>query len=356
MCSVIHWARLMVSETEVQDPTGASPDDAPNRIRAAALHGPLAHLRADERTEFSLIASEVSPDFLSANGEALVDVDTYLDSFGRISYATYDPLFSIRAGLDQDLSDMGLIGWALLSSENLRDGLELVAAGLRHMQSAGRFSFGIRNRRLRFEYENGFGQGAEADLDTQLSIGYLVNLVRQTQGHENANLIVRFPGCTPAHKNLFPEAQVVTDAPIGIVEFDADLLWHPLKHSNTALHATLSRAILADFGDVPELCDIVRELQIAAIYEAQGPVSLDVMSKLLGLSERRLQHELQLCGCSFADIRNQVRFRAAKGFLKSGISVAETAARLGYAHQQTFSNAFQRWEGVAPTVYASRGG
>lgn len=98
--------------------------------------------------------------------------------------------------------------------------------------------------------------------------------------------------------------------------------------------ALVRSKLFRDSGLFPTLPDVAGEL--------------DVHPRTL---RRRLAEE----GTSFRALLNEARSALAVDLLRNvGLTVEEVSTRLGYTEVSTFSHAFKRWYGVAPSAY-SRG-
>jgi AraC-like DNA-binding protein len=95
--------------------------------------------------------------------------------------------------------------------------------------------------------------------------------------------------------------------------------------------ALVRTKLFRDSGGFPTLPDIAADLDI-------HPRTL----------RRRLAEE----GTSFRDLLNEARSTVAVDLLRNvGLTVEEVSKRLGYSDVSTFSHAFKRWYGVAPSAY-----
>jgi AraC-like DNA-binding protein len=69
----------------------------------------------------------------------------------------------------------------------------------------------------------------------------------------------------------------------------------------------------------------------------------------LGLHRRTLHRRLRAEGCSFQEIRDEVRRDVALYYVQeTDAPLAEIAQKLGYAEHSVFSRSFQRWFGASP--------
>lgn len=79
------------------------------------------------------------------------------------------------------------------------------------------------------------------------------------------------------------------------------------------------------------------------------------IAALLNTSERTLKRRLQNEGASFRDISNAVRKARAQALVAEGrLPMKEIAQTLGFSDLSSFSQAYKRWTGSAPSVARSR--
>jgi len=82
---------------------------------------------------------------------------------------------------------------------------------------------------------------------------------------------------------------------------------------------------------------------------ASGPVRIDEVARLLGCSRQTLYRRLKAEGVTFAGLLDDLRRRLALRFVREqGLSVKETAYRLGFSDPAAFSRAYKRWTGSCP--------
>ena len=90
------------------------------------------------------------------------------------------------------------------------------------------------------------------------------------------------------------------------------------------------------------------ERQIEPLLETGARI--DEVARALGLSRQTLYRRLKAEGATFEELLDRVRRRLALRLLREqGLSVKETAYRLGFSDPAAFSRAFKRWTGTSPT-------
>lgn len=82
-----------------------------------------------------------------------------------------------------------------------------------------------------------------------------------------------------------------------------------------------------------------------------GEASVGVIAHRLSVSRHTLLRRLKAEGVTFDEVLNGLRQRMATQLLEGGASVQQTAHRLGYSDPASFSRAFKRWTGVAPSRF-----
>lgn len=80
-----------------------------------------------------------------------------------------------------------------------------------------------------------------------------------------------------------------------------------------------------------------------------GEVSVEIISRKLGVSRQTLFRKLKAEGVTFERVLDELRHKLALHYLKEKrISVSETAYLVGFSDPGSFSRAFKRWTGSSP--------
>jgi AraC-like DNA-binding protein len=83
--------------------------------------------------------------------------------------------------------------------------------------------------------------------------------------------------------------------------------------------------------------------------------TLPEVAEGLDVHPRTLRRRLAEEGTSFRALLNEARSAIAVDLLRNvELTVEEVSTRLGYTEVSTFSHAFKRWYGVAPSAYSHR--
>lgn len=271
-----------------------------------------------------------------------------------------EPEPGLQVGLSYRLSDYGILGYGLLSSAT---GAAALALARRFLPLTYAY-VGIAHRR-RGEFDE-LAFAAPGDLPPALqrfvvtrAMGATSRLLRDVLGSGFTLAGFAIGYAAPASA---PQPTPVLGAPIryGAVAHALSFAHHqmtrPLPQANTVTASMCERQcaqLLAQRRSQLDTRSFVRD-HLTALPPGQAP-SLAAMAGLLNTSERSLKRRLQQEGASFRAIANAVRQGRADALLDAGrLSLTEVAAELGYADLSSFSQAYKRWRGVAPSTHAAR--
>ncbi|MEG0653312.1 MAG: AraC family transcriptional regulator [Acinetobacter sp.] len=279
-----------------------------------------------------------------------------LQLFQNIQRLSQDPLTGLRAGQKQRLSDFGVYGYALYSSKNFQQAVEL---GIRHIKLAGP----VLQKSFRIEDDAAIFEGKEV-----IALGKLLPLICEFWFSSMQTLIESvLEGPFQAKKLLLPypapeyadEYQNVFHCPI---EFDADVLqWHfdlkwldvacPNANPITADMCKLfcERMLGIEDDETPEL---IRTIRLILLDRVDCFPTAQEMAERLHLSKRTLYRRLAELNVSYQDILDSTRRRLADEYLQgTTLTVDEIAQRLGFSDTSNFRKAYRHWTGISPNEY-----
>ncbi|WP_271103648.1 AraC family transcriptional regulator [Pseudomonas tohonis] len=137
------------------------------------------------------------------------------------------------------------------------------------------------------------------------------------------------------------------------VVFHKALLQMPLREADPHLRALMDAqgdACLAAYRLDANLANEIRAALCTGL--AQGQVGLDDVAGRLGLSTRVLRRRLGESALALPTLLDEVRKDLAQLYLQhTDFALLEIAYLLGFAEQSSFSRAFRRWTGTAPTDF-----
>ncbi len=95
---------------------------------------------------------------------------------------------------------------------------------------------------------------------------------------------------------------------------------------------------------------ISASIRMRLVQDSTHIPSMATVAKELCVTERTLHRRLAAEGTSYRALLDEVRATLAAELLDSGLSVEETARRLGYSETAAFTRAHARWNGCPPRM------
>lgn len=267
------------------------------------------------------------------------------------------PGLGIEAGSRLRLTSFGIWGFALISSPTVRSAIDI---GLHFIDLTVAFS-DIRARQVgeemrlvvtcreiapelrRFVVEREVAaiQTIQRDLfDSPLGIDR-VSLEFPEPGADRLKVYEEMFGLRPEF-----------DAPETVWAINASLLDKPLPQANeltTTMALAQCRELMERRRARSGVSGQVRDILLGSLSD---PPDAARVAAELHMSDRTLRLRLAEEGTSFRALLDELRERLAEELLfTNGLTVAETAERLGYLEVSSFSHAFRRWKGMGPRAY-----
>ncbi len=94
----------------------------------------------------------------------------------------------------------------------------------------------------------------------------------------------------------------------------------------------------------------IEQMLLQALHT--GDISMEQVADLMGVSRATLFRRLETERINFKQLLDKLRHTMALHYLEGGkTTVNEVAYLVGYSEASSFSQAFKRWTGKAPTKY-----
>jgi AraC-like DNA-binding protein len=270
---------------------------------------------------------------------------------------TGEPAFGLLVGERLGISTHGILGFAALQSESLRQAIQLVerylavrttlvtlrhehdeAAQLEHIRFVARYPLGTIQRTV-----------LEAVI---LAIKNIFDTI--TPGDARVNQ-VNFPFPVPCYADLANQmfnCPVAYSQPWAGITFTASLLDLPLRMADPAAFREAELICQRELRKIGETTSLGARIRRIMLEKQNGFPSLIVTARLFHMTPRTLHRRLLDEGTTFKQILEDVRHTLAVEHLKAGqLSIQEIAYSLGYNDVANFRRAFRRWEGVPPSEY-----
>ena len=287
------------------------------------------------------------------NTELIIPFVSYLRLLNLAAKDTDCEHFGLLLSKHLDLSVFGVIGLLLQHSDTVGDALSSL----------------VRYYPTRF-------QGVELELKVEGELAYLYNHSIQSEEDTKQNTYLSAGVGLTLMKSLCGESWELielqtTDKPPESTDYLTRHLGAPIRYNQDrncmVFNASdLRKKISVKFAQMkrfiqPQIDEMENQLPTDIVTHTEylirillpdGGCYIENISSLLSINGRSLQRKLKARGTSFRQLVEKVRKSIAQQHLRhSGLSKSQLAYVLGYTELSTFTRAFKRWFGMAPSKW-----
>lgn len=270
--------------------------------------------------------------------------------------ASNDPALGLDVGRQVNQTTFHALGYSLLASQTLEECFTRLLRYFRIVSDAAELDFcQVDSQTQKFVIHPlaGDAQPSDAALDALLSV--LIRLCRALAGPQFTAAAIYLHRPPPVDKQLYEKvfkAALFFDATESAIHFHTADLQRALPYANPELarhnDEILSR-YLAHF-DKENTANRVHAVLVELL--SQGEPSQEKVADALHMSLRNLQRKLSDEDSSYKTILNNTRRDLALSYIKDQrYSISEITFLLGFADSSSFTRAFKRWTGQAPSAF-----
>ena len=264
------------------------------------------------------------------------------------------PGLGMETGMQYNLADTGIFGYALMASPTFGDAIDvacryaaltdsyvcLVAPEVTAAEAVIMFDDSRIPRDVRqFVIERDFAIMLRL-LPLLLGTNYpAINLRMEVADLDLPMQTVELDNVTVAVENTSRSALVIP----------ADLISRPMPAADPQTAAICIRQCEELLNRRRTRRGISAAVRTRLIEDSSSIPSMATVAKELCITERTLHRRLAGEGTSYRALLDEVRATLAGELLRSGLTVEETAQRLGYSETAAFTRAHVRWNGHPPS-------
>lgn len=318
------------------------------------LTGSMLGMLGDFAQEKKLKIPELDEAISQYGQQARIPLNVWASLLEQLSIATKDPALGLAIGQRIAPRHVGVLGYLVLSCQNLGEALNRFARYQRIVYDVNPFSVHIDEGGMELRW--GIEYGKPGALIDETSIAALFNFIHILTNQPLHPSYVSFVNATPPNLQVYRDyfcCPVDFNKEYTCVRFPLAYLATPLLHSDQTLLDLLSQQADALLAVLPK-ADVFEEKLQAVIVQClhQGEPTLPMVANYLALSTRTLQRRLQERGLAFQEILENTRRELAIRYLQDvHLSLTDIALLLGYSEQSAFNRAFKRWYQLAPKRY-----
>ncbi len=267
-----------------------------------------------------------------------------------------DPCFGLTAAAQWHATTWHGLGFAWLASSTLEEALRRVTRYGAVLSTAADFRMVTIETGIRLTLSAKRGYVVEAaDVVIDAALANVVHMCRATYGPDFRPSRVEFvhggDGCRQRRREFF-KAPVVYRGRENALEIAADVVAKPLATANAELAHANERVIADYFAQLGPGTTVARVQAKLIDGLPSGNIIAERIAESLFVSQRTLQRQLAREGTSFTAVLDQTRRELAERFIRDqSLTLIEITFLLGFSEISSFSRAFKRWTGLAPTEF-----
>ncbi|SFF53684.1 transcriptional regulator, AraC family [Fontimonas thermophila] len=272
--------------------------------------------------------------------------------------ASGDDAFGLTVARHVGPTTFHALGYALNASATLHEVFDRMLRYFAVVTDVAELEFGEAASGYRFAMRVPDG-GVIAPQAVDAFAALIVRLCRGLLGRrEFSPQLVRLQRAEPRNRHAFEKvfrAPLQFCAPENALYFDRAVLDTPLEGANPEL-ARHNDEIVQRYLARLQRDDIVTRVRtVLTDLLPHGEPSAAAVAARLHLSERSLQRRLAGAQTSFSALLRDTRHSLARSYLREPrLSIGEIAYLLGFGDMSSFTRAFRRWEGIAPSEFRTR--
>ncbi|MBL4636060.1 MAG: AraC family transcriptional regulator [Kofleriaceae bacterium] len=270
--------------------------------------------------------------------------------------------FGLQAAKILEPKHLGVFGYVVLSSANVREAIERMVRFKALTGDASSVQVHVSEQGVRYVHTTAMPPLSGNRQHAEWSMAGVVLLLRAASGQacwspSQVTFKHRAPSDLSSHRDVFG-CELRFDCPEDTLLLELSFLEMPFLDTDSSLSNILETHATHLLHALPEQRDFVRGLQMRLQKQLPGGnPSVEALSDDMGISVRSLQRRLEEQGQTFQTVLDDIRVRLADVYLEeSSTTIAEVAFLLGYSGASAFARAFKRWRLVSPTEWRSARG
>lgn len=285
-----------------------------------------------------------------------LEYDAYVGVLAEVVAETDIPGLGLKTGRRIQLVDHGILGYAFISSANLRNAFEIFA---QYQKIQGPIvNVSLRVERDEAVYTAEKARPLSADLykfGVASWLGEVTNIraLFDSGQLEFNRVAVSFPESPGA--DLYREllrCQVDFGSAVNELRFPAKCLDVPFSLAEESVAEMCAHQCEEILVEMSSEHDIVDDVRRTLLKNPGDTYNLNAVAKELAMSSRTLRRRLQEANTSFRAIQTEVRMSLAGEYLShTHLPIAEIAFLLGYSDVTAFHRSFKKQFGTTPSQY-----
>jgi AraC-like DNA-binding protein len=266
-----------------------------------------------------------------------------------------DPNLGLLMGSQAEPAFVGALGYAVINAPTFEDALNTLSQYIVTYSHFSEINWRIVDDFVEISYRIVDPTILMKRQDAEFALSIIYHMLILCTGKKSSLHKIEFehekPTSIDLHHKIF-NCAIKFNQPVSKLIFNKKIL----AFEFTAADNRLFLILLVHLKSQKKLREPVELLtQLSNLIAAQlhfGDVSIQHISKLIGISVRTLQRRLSSENLDYSLLLNNIRHQLSLNYIKdTSLSILQIAEKLGYQETSSFSRAFKRWTEVTPKEY-----
>lgn len=292
------------------------------------------------------------------DGQVRVPLRDFFLLLDLASQQTHDPHFGLHVYERFDFADLGLLGFAVLSSKDVGAALRVLIRYGAIFQDGDEGQLLLERNYAHMWYRVNAPDLPLSRHDCDMSTAFTLFFLRKVLDPDWRPVAVQLQHPEP-EPELLGEYQRVFGCPLSFgaatnqLTLSRRALDAPIRSSDKRLFDIIERNLLLLQEQTRLECSLAQKVEAAIVQSlSMGPPRLEQIARMLNLSASTLQSQLLARSLKFNELLDKARYELATRLLATtNRSLAEITYLLGYSDESAFNRAFRRWMGRTPNEY-----
>lgn len=259
-----------------------------------------------------------------------------------------------RTGLRYNLAHTGILGYAVMASPTMGDAIEVARRYLCLSAIFVTLLTQVTDTEILIVVDDSQIPGDVRQFVLERDVTAMLHNMPLVFGRHTPHVSVRLHS-----RHVVLPAEVIdaegismtvdTDAAHSVISFSRDLLGRPMPAADPTTAAMCVRQCEELLDRRRSRRGISAKVRTRLIADPARIPSMDIVAGELCITTRTLHRKLAAESTSYRTLVDEVRATLAAELLASGLTVEETARRLGYSEAAAFTHAHTRWTGHPPS-------
>jgi AraC-like DNA-binding protein len=324
-------------------------------VRASALTPFIEFLERIGAPIEPRLAEVKLPSHVFSEPESLIPLNQRLLFLERVAHVEGMENLGVLVGRETHLEQLGNFGKFVLQSFTLHDAVTKVSENIHLYCSAERIWLDTWGDQARFCHAFGSNVGMGRQYAVHFALMLMIDCIRLAAGARwlpaEIHLENSLWDLLGNRFDIFGGIPMSRQKASGIV-FDRKLLRAPLECARQKREELAELEYQGLIATAPALDFPDSVQQLVRMYLRDGHYQIPWIANVAGISVRTLQRRLAEEQVDYTALVDGARFDMAVDFLKDGsVKLIDIALELGYSDAASFTRAFRRWTGVAPSEF-----